>query len=595
MPSNDNIVREYIQGDIKNGQMFDAKYVDRMETGIEDSFLYSQFLESRLLPKLGELSAEADIDNINLEPGIYNLKGNTNANLPINTGLYGTFIVFPGDYHPQMIIASTYGGATVLGYFRRYLNGSAVFTSWTTFDTQGSAAKALSDSKIYTNSKATTLENKVPTMIAGSNITLDQLVAGSTNKVMPASLLPSYVDDVLEYKTKDGFPTTGETGKIYVDLTTNLTYRWSGSTYVEISKSLALGETSSTAYRGDYGAIAYNHASNKGAGVDLGLWKIGANSEGHVTEYSSITKSDITGLGIPAADTHYTTRIYAGTSGTAAHGATTSPYIKVTDNNTYRNQIQLVGSGATTVSSDANGVITISSTDTNTHAKTGITTGASGTTTNSAATDPYIKIKDESTHRGQIQLKGSGATTVSSDTNGIITISSTDTNTDTHYTTGITAGASGTTSNSAATNPYIKIKDNSTHRSQIQLKGSGATTVSSDANGVITISSTDNNSGITYGVVTASANGLTPKFDAADGTIDSSSTDWVLTNNNGSVGWYKLPATAFTSGNDISVSAALTSGTKIGTITVDGTATTLYAPSVDMTPITTTEINNICV
>lgn len=48
MPSNDNIVREYIQGDIKNGQMFDAKYVDRMETGIEAGFRYSNYLEEHL-------------------------------------------------------------------------------------------------------------------------------------------------------------------------------------------------------------------------------------------------------------------------------------------------------------------------------------------------------------------------------------------------------------------------------------------------------------------------------------------------------------------------------------------------------------------
>lgn len=65
--------------------------------------------------------------------------------------------------------------------------------------------------------------------------------------------LPSYVDDVLEYSSKSGFPSTGETGKIYVDLNTNLTYRWGGSAYVEISPSIALGETSSTAYAGDKG------------------------------------------------------------------------------------------------------------------------------------------------------------------------------------------------------------------------------------------------------------------------------------------------------------------------------------------------------
>ena len=75
---------------------------------------------------------------------------------------------------------------------------------------------------------------------------------GSDGKV-PSSQLPSYVDDVLEYTAKANFPSTGETGKIYVDKTTNLTWRWSGTTYVEISPSLALGETSSTAYPGDKG------------------------------------------------------------------------------------------------------------------------------------------------------------------------------------------------------------------------------------------------------------------------------------------------------------------------------------------------------
>ena len=74
----------------------------------------------------------------------------------------------------------------------------------------------------------------------------------STGKV-PASQLPSYVDDVLEYPTLSNFPTTGETGKIYVARDTNLTYRWTGNQYIEISKSLALGETSSTAYAGDKG------------------------------------------------------------------------------------------------------------------------------------------------------------------------------------------------------------------------------------------------------------------------------------------------------------------------------------------------------
>lgn len=119
----------------------------------------------------------------------------------------------------------------------------------------------------------------------------------------------------------------------------------------------------------------------------------------------------------------------------------------------------------------------------------------------------------------------------------------------------------------------------------------------------------------TYNVVTASAAGLVPAFDAADGTIDSSSTDWVLTNNNGSIGWYKLPANAFNnttysaatssaaglmsasdkskldaitaSADSVAFSQSLTSGTQVGTLTINGTATKLYAPTNTDTHYTT--------
>ena len=83
--------------------------------------------------------------------------------------------------------------------------------------------------------------------VAGGVATLD-----ATGKV-PSSQLPSFVDDVIEVDSYDNLPTTGEAGKIYVTKDTNLTYRWSGSRYIEISASLALGETSSTAYPGDKG------------------------------------------------------------------------------------------------------------------------------------------------------------------------------------------------------------------------------------------------------------------------------------------------------------------------------------------------------
>lgn len=97
----------------------------------------------------------------------------------------------------------------------------------------------------------------IPTTEKGSAGGVAELDA---NGMVPSAQLPSYVDDVLEYASLSAFPVTGESGKIYVAQDTNKTYRWSGSAYTEISKSLALGETSSTAYRGDRGKTAYDHS-----------------------------------------------------------------------------------------------------------------------------------------------------------------------------------------------------------------------------------------------------------------------------------------------------------------------------------------------
>ena len=90
------------------------------------------------------------------------------------------------------------------------------------------------------------------------------LKADLVNGQVPASQLPSYVDDILEYPNLLSFPSEGESGKLYVDLEYNLTYRWSGSIYVEVGKSIALGETDSTAYRGDRGKTAYDHSQATG-------------------------------------------------------------------------------------------------------------------------------------------------------------------------------------------------------------------------------------------------------------------------------------------------------------------------------------------
>lgn len=129
---------------------------------------------------------------------------------------------------------------------------------------------------------------------------------GADGKV-PSGQLPSYVDDVLEYENKASFPAKGETGKIYVAKDTNLTYRWSGTAYVEISASLALGETSSTAYAGDKGKAlatrltaveekATTNASNvSSVGTRVTNIENGTKAAGKATKLATARKISITG------------------------------------------------------------------------------------------------------------------------------------------------------------------------------------------------------------------------------------------------------------------------------------------------------------
>lgn len=109
--------------------------------------------------------------------------------------------------------------------------------------------------------------------------------ASAITGTIAAANLPSYVDDVLEYAGTSKFPSTGEAGKIYTDTTTNKIYRWGGSSYVVISDTIALGETRSTAYRGDRGKTAYNHSQitsgnpHKVTKSDVGLGSVDNTSD----------------------------------------------------------------------------------------------------------------------------------------------------------------------------------------------------------------------------------------------------------------------------------------------------------------------------
>lgn len=98
-------------------------------------------------------------------------------------------------------------------------------------------------------------------------------VLDDSNKIK-SELLPSFVDDVLEFENKTSFPQTGEGGKIYLAIDTNKSYRWGGSSYVELSSSVALGETSGTAYAGDKGKALSDKVTKIDTELKNGTYKV---------------------------------------------------------------------------------------------------------------------------------------------------------------------------------------------------------------------------------------------------------------------------------------------------------------------------------
>jgi hypothetical protein len=162
------------------------------------------------------------------------------------------------------------------------------------------------DDRYYTEGEMDTLLNaKLNSSLKGSANGLAEL--GADGKV-PSSQLPSYVDDVLEYTSFSNFPPTGESSKIYISQDTNKTYRWGGSGYIEISASLALGETSSTAGRGDWTKTAYDHTllTNNPHGVTA--TQIGA--EPAFSKNTAFNKNFGTTAGTVAQGNHLHTGVY---------------------------------------------------------------------------------------------------------------------------------------------------------------------------------------------------------------------------------------------------------------------------------------------
>lgn len=207
--------------------------------------------------------------------------------------------------------------------------------------TNGAAKKAIADKN--GNAIDTTYIKNAEKGTANGVATLD-----ATGKI-PASQVPGSMDEIIEgYYYNGNFyldsthqqKITGEESKIYVDLETNKTYRWGGTTYVEISSSLALGETAGTAYEGNKGkanadAIAVLQEDMNGLNDDLSskvdkLYQ-GTNEVGRVSN---------TQEGTYIARTQGST-----TNGGSVVVNTTSAFIQYT-NGSASNRIEVGSSGA---------------------------------------------------------------------------------------------------------------------------------------------------------------------------------------------------------------------------------------------------------
>lgn len=302
-----------------------------------------------------------------------------------------------------------------------------------------------------------------------------------------------------------------------------------------------------------------------------GLYRITVDDTGHVSETTAVVKSDITALGIPGSqtnvsftrnltsgtkvgtitindtstelyaptntDTHYISKNVVGSS-TATNNTTTalsngSVYLNSVENDAVTSTHKISGSGATTVTSDASGNIIISSTDSNTDTKvTSVDNHYAPAADTSAALTVDASSTTAATWNSTSLVTG---VNLQRDAKGHVTGVTVDSikmpaNPDTHYTTGLKVGASATaTTNAAASNGnvYLNVLDNTTVRDSHKIVGGGATTVTSDANGVITISSTDSNT--TYSTGTTTTSGLTKLYTGTGSNTDGTMTQSALT------------------------------------------------------------------
>jgi hypothetical protein len=197
-----------------------------------------------------------------------------------------------------------------------------------TVDAKGRLTAAANVSIAITASQVTDFSAAADARISAQKAQPSGLATLDATGKVPAAQLPSFVDDVLEYADLASFPVTGENGVIYVAIDSNKTYRWSGSTYIEISPSAVTSVFGRSgviaAQSGDYSAT---QVSNTPAGslssvtVQAAINELDSEKQPVDATLTALAAFNSNGIIVQtAADTFAARSIASGTGITVSNG-----------------------------------------------------------------------------------------------------------------------------------------------------------------------------------------------------------------------------------------------------------------------------------
>ena len=213
-----------------------------------------------------------------------------------------------------------------------------------------------------------------------------------------------------------------------------------------------------------------------------------------VDKYGRIVNSATNSITLPKETHHVSNLVIGATTESLINELSTndSLYMNLVENGSIRNSHKISGSGSITIDSDTDGNININGTDTKYSAGTGLSLNSNTFSLSSSGVTAgsYGQLADSApSYSGNITVPN-----VTVDQYGRITSISDKTITlpeETHWSSNLYVGTNTGTANAATTNgnTYMILSENSTIRDRRLIKGTGSTSVTSDANGNISINS----------------------------------------------------------------------------------------------------------